>query len=79
VTFYLHPWEIDPEQPRVKAPMVSRFRHYRNLEQTEPRLQRLLAEFRFATAFSVVSTTAVDDAAVAPTALRGWLPEGARN
>ena len=48
--FYLHPWEIDPEQPRVSAGWLSRFRHYTNLEKCEQRLQRLLGEFRFGTA-----------------------------
>jgi polysaccharide deacetylase family protein (PEP-CTERM system associated) len=44
--FYLHPWEIDPEQPRLKsAPWKSRFRHYFNLDRTEPRLRRLLRNF----------------------------------
>jgi polysaccharide deacetylase family protein (PEP-CTERM system associated) len=47
--FYLHPWEIDPSQPRIRAGFVSRFRHYRNLEKTEPRLRRLLRDFRFST------------------------------
>ncbi len=47
--FYLHPWEIDPEQPRVKTSLKSRFRHYHNLDQFEPRLQRLISEFRFGT------------------------------
>ena len=47
--FYLHPWEIDPSQPRIRAGLVSRFRHYRNLDKTEPRLRRLLREFRFST------------------------------
>jgi len=45
--FYLHPWEIDPEQPRLRAGLLSRFRHYRNLDQTEARLRRLLSEFKF--------------------------------
>ena len=45
--FYLHPWEIDPDQPRLKAGALSRFRHYRNLAETEPRLRRLLNDFRF--------------------------------
>jgi len=45
--FYLHPWEIDPEQPRVSAGWLSRFRHYTNLEKCEERLRRLLGEFRF--------------------------------
>ena len=48
--FYLHPWEIDPAQPRVPAGRLSRFRHYTNLEKCEERLRRLLHEFRFSTA-----------------------------
>lgn len=47
--FYLHPWEIDPGQPRVAASLLSRFRHYTNLDKCEARLQRLLGEFRFGT------------------------------
>jgi polysaccharide deacetylase family protein (PEP-CTERM system associated) len=46
--FYLHPWEIDPDQPRLKANAMSLFRHYRNLRKTEGRLHRLLTEFQFA-------------------------------
>ncbi|HXV19771.1 MAG TPA: XrtA system polysaccharide deacetylase [Desulfuromonadales bacterium] len=46
--FYLHPWELDPEQPRmVGAGWKSRFRHYLNLEKTEGRLRRLLKDFPF--------------------------------
>ena len=45
--FYLHPWEIDPDQPRLNARAFSRFRHYRNLDQTDKRLRRLLKDFRF--------------------------------
>lgn len=44
--FYFHPWEIDPEQPRVReASAKTRFRHYVNLERTEARLNRLLRDF----------------------------------
>jgi polysaccharide deacetylase family protein (PEP-CTERM system associated) len=44
--FYIHPWEIDPEQPRQRAaPFLSRSRHYLNLGRTEPRLRRLLRNF----------------------------------
>ncbi|MFT5721854.1 MAG: polysaccharide deacetylase family protein (PEP-CTERM system associated) [Motiliproteus sp.] len=44
--FYLHPWELDPEQPRIEgASLKSRFRHYINLHKTEPRLQQLLQDF----------------------------------
>jgi hypothetical protein len=43
--FYLHPWEIDPGQPRLAAPLRSRLRHYNQLSRTEPRLRRLLQDF----------------------------------
>jgi polysaccharide deacetylase family protein (PEP-CTERM system associated) len=48
-TFYLHPWEVDPEQPRVKVSAFSRFRHYTNLHRCEARLRRVLGDFRFGT------------------------------
>ena len=48
--FYLHPWEVDPGQPRVSTGWLSRLRHYTNLERCEERLRRLLGEFRFGTA-----------------------------
>ena len=44
---YLHPWEIDPGQPRLPVPVLSRYRHYLNLHKTEARLIRLLHDFRF--------------------------------
>ena len=46
-TFYLHPWELDPAQPRVSVPPFLRFRHYVNLHRTENNLSRLLADFAF--------------------------------
>jgi len=45
---YLHPWEIDPEQPRIKICRWRRFLHYHNLDKTEKRLRNLCQEFRFA-------------------------------
>lgn len=46
--FYFHPWELDPGQPRVPGiDMKTRFRHYVNLDQTEHRLRRLVADFRW--------------------------------
>ncbi|HSC05302.1 MAG TPA: XrtA system polysaccharide deacetylase [Steroidobacteraceae bacterium] len=46
--FYFHPWEIDPQQPRVShAPLRSRVRHYLALERMEPRLKQLLRDFRW--------------------------------
>jgi polysaccharide deacetylase family protein (PEP-CTERM system associated) len=47
VIFYLHPWEIDPDQPRMAVGRVSRLRHYRNLRVTAARLERLLRDFAF--------------------------------
>jgi polysaccharide deacetylase family protein (PEP-CTERM system associated) len=48
--FYLHPWEIDPDQPRYNdASWFSRFRHYTNLDRCYYRLERLLGDFRFGT------------------------------
>lgn len=46
--FYLHPWEVDPNQPRMKgARILSKFRHYNNLDDTLPRLNKLLIDFKF--------------------------------
>lgn len=47
VIFYIHPWELDPEQPRMPAPLHARIRHYTNLSRTESRLRRLLHDFEF--------------------------------
>ena len=46
--FYVHPWEVDPAQPRVACDWLTRIRHYRGLGRTLPRLERLFSEFRFA-------------------------------
>ena len=54
--FYLHPWEIDPEQPRIEAGWFSRFRHYNNLDKCEYRLRRLLTDFEFTTARAVLTS-----------------------
>jgi polysaccharide deacetylase family protein (PEP-CTERM system associated) len=48
-TFYLHPWEVDPGQPRFKVSAFSRFRHYTNLDRCEARLRRVLGDFSFGT------------------------------
>ena len=48
VTFYFHPWELDPDQPRVSGiPLSSKFRHYVNLGRFERRLTDILREFRW--------------------------------
>jgi polysaccharide deacetylase family protein (PEP-CTERM system associated) len=53
--FYIHPWEIDPDQPKIPgAPLKSRFRHYLNLTRTADRLKKLLRDFSFTTIQEVV-------------------------
>jgi len=47
VVSYVHPWELDPEQPRLSGPLKSRLRHYTNLKSAETRLRKLLALGKF--------------------------------
>ena len=65
-TFYIHPWELDADQPRVKCSWLTRVRHYGGLRETAPRLDRLLAEFPFTavrdTVPNVRTSTAVNAA-----------------
>ena len=47
-SFYFHPWEIDPKQPRTKGlDLKTRFRHYVNLHRMERKLESLLDDFRW--------------------------------
>ncbi len=57
---YLHPWEIDPAQPRLPVPISTRIRHYRNLHRTRDRLDRLLRRFRFGTVREMLIAHPVD-------------------
>jgi polysaccharide deacetylase family protein (PEP-CTERM system associated) len=56
-TFYVHPWELDPEQPRLRVDLKTRLRHYGGLARTVPRIRRLLSEFRFQ---SIARTLSLD-------------------
>ena len=49
LVMYLHPWELDPKQPKMEGTRLSKFRHYLNLHKTEHRLSSLLEDFRFNT------------------------------
>ena len=53
--FYIHPWEVDPAQPRLSTSLLGRFRHYRNLNKAEERLRRLVSEFRFGSMAALIS------------------------
>lgn len=46
-TFYIHPWELDADQPRIPASRLTTMRHYRGLALTRGRIERLLGEFAF--------------------------------
>jgi polysaccharide deacetylase family protein (PEP-CTERM system associated) len=51
---YLHPWELDPEQPRMNGGITARMRHYFGLKRTEAKFRRLLQDFDFAPMGSLV-------------------------
>lgn len=57
---YFHPWEFDPEQPRMKIGLSSSFRHYTNLDLTEERVRRLLTEFKFTCLGELCRTTKIE-------------------
>jgi polysaccharide deacetylase family protein (PEP-CTERM system associated) len=57
VVVYFHPWELDPEQPRIPARLRSRIRHYLNLRRMQPRLVRLLKTHSFQPMSSLLRTT----------------------
>ena len=59
LVMYLHPWEIDPDQPRMQGSWVSKFRHYLHLDKTEGRLRQLLSAFRFGPVKDVVAPLGV--------------------
>ncbi len=46
-TFYIHPWELDPDQPRLDVSWKTRVRHYGGLHRTADRIRALVREFRF--------------------------------
>jgi len=71
-TFYIHPWELDPDQPRLEVPFLTELRHYGGLARTASRLDRFLGTFQFQ---SILSTL---DNAEAPEAIRPSSREGAR-
>jgi polysaccharide deacetylase family protein (PEP-CTERM system associated) len=58
VIIYLHPWELDPDQPRQQVRWLTRFRHYYNLHKTEDRLIGLLQRFKFDTVARVLEIEA---------------------
>jgi len=58
LVLYLHSWELDPHQPRMRGPLRSRFRHYVNLKKTEERLVQLLNDLQFGPIREVIDPVA---------------------
>ncbi|MCG8015280.1 MAG: DUF3473 domain-containing protein [Candidatus Thiodiazotropha sp. 'RUGA'] len=52
--FYMHPWEIDEGQPKIKSSRLSEFRHYNNIDKFETRLLKLIRDFEFSTVSDVL-------------------------
>jgi polysaccharide deacetylase family protein (PEP-CTERM system associated) len=52
--FYMHPWEIDEGQPKIKSSRFSEFRHYNNIDKFEARLLKLISDFEFTTVLDVL-------------------------
>jgi polysaccharide deacetylase family protein (PEP-CTERM system associated) len=52
---YFHPWELDPDQPRISAKLRSQLRHYTNLNVMENKIEQLLQDFRFTTVTETVA------------------------
>ena len=67
--FYVHPWEIDPDQPRLAASRLGRFRHYCNLEKTESRFRALLRQFRFGPMSHVIDPVRIGETTAASASL----------
>lgn len=62
--FYLHPWEIDTGQPRLKVKPFSRFRHYNNLDKCMSRLEQLLSDFQFGPVSEVMDAIRFNGSAI---------------
>ncbi len=57
---YIHPWEFDPDQPRIAASLKSRFRHYQNLKTTSRKITNMLKTFQLTTMSDVLSSCGLD-------------------
>jgi uncharacterized protein DUF3473 len=58
LVMYFHPWEIDPQQPRIPGPLLTILRHYVNLDKAERRFIQLIKDFRFGSICEVIEPIA---------------------
>ena len=76
---YVHPWEFDPDQPRLRGSRLSRFRHYVNLSRNEQKLDAALSRFRFGRLQDLVAAMAGSEPATGTaTGSREWKVQGKR-
>lgn len=68
---YLHPWELDPKQPRIASRMRSRFRHYTNLTKMEKRLEGILKLYQFTSFENVLRHSEASLVQAVPLSVRG--------
>ncbi|MBX3236530.1 MAG: DUF3473 domain-containing protein [Nitrospiraceae bacterium] len=68
LVMYFHPWELDPQQPRMDGPMISQLFHYSNLDRMESRLNDLVMNFRFGPILPQISLMSAIPGEVRPTA-----------
>ena len=73
--FYIHPWELDTDQPRLPAGLKSRFRHYQNLGTTKRKLTRLLESFHFGPVSEVLQQRSEDAVITGEPALEEPFPK----
>jgi polysaccharide deacetylase family protein (PEP-CTERM system associated) len=69
ICFYVHPWEIDSEQPRMAGTITSRVRQYFGLKKTEVNLRRLLADIEFCTLGELIAENSGSFAPACPTVI----------
>ena len=79
VVVYLHPWELDPEQPRIHGPLKSRLRHYTNLGRMQEKVAAILSRHRFQRFSDVMSTEAFCDGILPKAAARMTEQESAEH
>lgn len=66
--FYIHPWEIDPGQPRLEMTGLSKFRQYVGLDRTQAKLRRLCRDFNFTTVGNAFSSSLPQSRQAVPSA-----------
>ena len=69
---YFHPWELDPNQPRIASGIISRLRTYTGIRGMEKKIARLLRDFRFSTVTAAYPECTQADSERVGGAVRGW-------